>query len=79
MGWCSGTEVFDPVAQAIIDSDASEPSKIGMLMELILALEERDWDCQGEADLYHNPLVNAAMMGLHPDWIDDQDDEDEDG
>jgi len=41
MGWCSGTDVFDPIAKAIL---ARKPlDKKALLKEVIYVLENNDW------------------------------------
>jgi hypothetical protein len=68
MGWCSGTEIFDPVAKYIINSEMPAQSKRDLLKVLINALEDHDWDCQQDSGYYNFPIVERAFLELHPDW-----------
>lgn len=73
MGWCSGTDVFVPVAQAIIDSDASEETKVKLLVTLIQTLWNEDWDCEWDTSLVEQPLVKRAFLQLDPSFYDGAD------
>lgn len=66
MGWCSGTEIFDAVVPAIL---GDEIDKKKTLAALICALEDLDWDCQGDSSYYGHPLVQEVMRELHPRWF----------
>ena len=72
MGFCSGTDIFDPVIKVIIEStnaDISPTSKVVVVKSLINALEDHDWDCQDDSTYYNHPIVKQAMRELHPDWF----------
>ncbi|TDB83416.1 hypothetical protein E1264_28470 [Actinomadura sp. KC216] len=50
MGWGSaGYRIFDPVAQALIDADASEETKRRVLGDLIEELRQEDWDTEHDS------------------------------
>lgn len=49
MGWASGDEVFDPVAQALVKQGASDEMKIAVLEPLIDALRDKGWDTEHES------------------------------
>jgi hypothetical protein len=49
MGWNSAGEIFDPVAQAMIELNASDEMKIRVLGDLIGALQDGDWDTEDES------------------------------
>jgi len=69
MGWCSGTEIFDKVAWALLDK---EPKHLKEVLGLLIdALEDSDWDCQQDSDYWDHPVVQEIMRELHPDWFDD--------
>lgn len=68
MGWCSGTDVFDPVVKTILQQDASEEQKIDVIKSLILALQESDWDCESDSDYWKDPLVRKAFKETCPNW-----------
>ena len=77
MGWCSGTDVFDVVCEAMLDPenisidqdvDITSDTK-GALKKIITALEEMDWDCQRESEFWDVPIVHEAFEELHPGWF----------
>lgn len=63
MGWASAGEIFDPVAQALIDLDADEQTKRKVLGPLIDALQQGDWDTEQEslARFQHDPVIVALF------------------
>jgi len=69
MGWCSGTELFDAVAESIINSPLTRKEKVKILVTLIEAMEDQDWDCQQDSRYWNEPLVAAAMKVVHPSWF----------
>jgi len=75
MGWCSGTTIFDKVAGFILDCDYSEVQKFAVIMCLIDALEDDDWDCQDDSRYIDNPIVQRAMLELHPTWYSETEDD----
>lgn len=75
MGWCSGTDIFDAVAKLILSKDEVSEEEIQVLKTLVDALEDGDWDCQGDSDFYEHPIVQRIMRELHPDWYEDDDNE----
>lgn len=81
MGWASGKDVFEPVAEII-----NEELKIGhisydcaenILIVLIAALQSADWDTEDESlrELRAHPHVVAAFRerGISLDPVDDGD------
>lgn len=71
MGWCSGTDVFDTMANFVLNSDASGDAKYEVLLALADVLEDHDWDCQGESGHRGDPIVQRVFKKLHPDWDED--------
>ena len=78
MGWCSGTDVFDVVCEAMLDSkniniDPDKHIAVSntkeVLKKVIVELEEMDWDCQRESEFWKQPIVQEAFKELHPDWF----------
>lgn len=49
MGWASAGDIFDPVAQALIDAGASDDIKRRTLSKLIRKLKDGDWDTESES------------------------------
>jgi hypothetical protein len=65
MGWCSGTELFD----AVIDAIPEEARTADLFAKIIDAFEDRDWDCEMESDYSSQPMFREAIRRLHPEWI----------
>lgn len=63
MGWASGGEVFDPVALALINNRATDEMKTAVLTDLIAALQNRDWDTEGESlgEYQDDPAIVEAF------------------
>lgn len=79
MGWCSGTDVFDVVCEAMLDPNnmSINPDTLvvtsdtkSVLKKVIAELEEMDWDCQKESEFWEKPIVQEAFKEIHPDWFD---------
>jgi hypothetical protein len=68
MGWCSATEIFDSVCNALLAGKSKEQT----IKELIEELEGNDWDCQGDSEYYDHPIVKAIFRELHPDWFEEE-------
>ncbi len=73
MGWCSGTEIFDKVADFVLHSvfAGNEATRQYTLEVLVSALEDHDWDCQDDSQFIEHPIVKKVMRQLHPDWFKD--------
>lgn len=63
MGWASAGSIFDPVAQALIDSEVPDDKQTTILTVLIKALQGGDWDTEGESlgEFAGHPAVVAAF------------------
>lgn len=69
MGWCSGSDIWYPVAKVIIqmpEEILQEQGKVVILTELIKALLQRDWDCYGEDELWDLPVTQEALKAADP-------------
>ena len=64
MGWCSGTELFD----AIFDAIPEENRTVELFKKIINAFENMDWDCEMESKYWRNPKFKEAFKELTPDW-----------
>jgi hypothetical protein len=49
MGWASAGDIFDPVAQAMVELNAPHDMKVRVLGDLIGALQDGDWDTEEES------------------------------
>lgn len=76
MGWNSARDIFDPIAQALIDAGAPDETKTRVLGDLIGKLQDEDWDTEGESlALFRNdPAIVEAfrqhdviLLGDHAD------------
>lgn len=66
MGWASAGEIFDPVAQALINSGADEYTKRTVLGPLIRQLQAGDWDTEDESlHEFKNDPVIVALFKKH--------------
>lgn len=72
MGWCSGTDVFDPMVEAITSEVKDTDLQYKLILALIDALEWHDWDCQQDSQYYDLPVVQKAMHKIHPNWFEDE-------
>ncbi len=64
MGWGSaGYRIFDPVAQALIEADASEEIKRRVLGDLIEELRQEDWDTEHDSlqEFADDPVIVAIF------------------
>ena len=64
MGWCSGTELFD----AVIDAIPEEARSAELFEKIISAFEDKDWDCELESDYSGNANFQIAIHKLNLDW-----------
>jgi hypothetical protein len=67
MGWCSATEIFDPLVEAVLSDEPLD--KHAFIKKLIEVLEANDWDCQQDSRYFDHPAVKAAFKELHPWWF----------
>lgn len=63
MGWASAGEIFDPVAQAMIDLGATAEMTTKVLSTLIAQLQEGDWDTEDESlgEFQDHPAIVEAF------------------
>jgi hypothetical protein len=67
MGWCSGTEIFDVIAKALLEKEKPNPKQI---LEIVIdALEDSDWDCQKDSAYWDHPLVREIFKKRNPNWF----------
>ena len=70
MGWCSGTEVFDKVAGAVLNSKLSKTDQHDILYILADSLSDTDWDCQSESEYWdHPPVQKVFEVDDYDDWV----------
>lgn len=68
MGWCSGTYIFDDVCAEILKRVHDPKLQHDLVLVLVRALEDQDWDCESESKFWDNPVVRKAMKRLNPEW-----------
>lgn len=63
MGWASAGDIFDPVARALVELNAPEEMKRRVLGTLVKALQDGDWDTEGEslAEFRDDPVIVAIF------------------
>lgn len=70
MGWASGGEIFDGVANSLIGVKASDEVKEKVLSDLIGSLRDLDWDTEDESleAFAHDPAIVRAFAShdVHP-------------
>lgn len=76
MGWASGSRLFSEVIDVIKKAVPDEDERIDIYMGLIDAFEDADWDTQDEC-MGQDPAYDAALKELHPEWYDDDEEEEE--
>lgn len=59
MGWSSGSDIFNGVAKALVELDADDRIKRGVLGPLIDSLRDGDWDTEDESmqEFRHDPVI----------------------
>lgn len=78
MGWASASEIFNPVAQALIDLNASPAVKRRVLGTLLSKLRAEDWDTSDESlqAFRHDPTIVQIFYEEDPitlgDWPEGQ-------
>lgn len=69
MGWGSAVGIFDSFVGPLLGDEPLD--KKALIKNLIEVLEDDDWDTQADSSYYHHPLVQEAFKELHPDWFED--------
>lgn len=76
MGWASASRTFDPVAQGLIDTGASEEIKRRVLGALIGTLQGEDWDTEDESlEEFRDDPVIVDLFAEHGVKLAAEDDE----
>jgi len=66
MGWASAGDIFNRVADGLIEANASDDVKARVLGDLCGALQDGDWDTEDESlDLYANDPVIVQVFADH--------------
>lgn len=66
MGWASAGAIFDPIATALVDLDASAEVKRRVLGTLIRTLCDGDWDTTDESlDQFRDDPVIVSLFYQH--------------
>ena len=72
MGFCSGTEIFDPVVKAVLSESAvSDSAKERIIKALIEALRNHDWDCESDSDFWDDPIIRRIWRELEPEMFEE--------
>lgn len=71
MGWCDGTDIFDGVAEAVLEEKLPDDVTVRILKKVIKLLEDQDWDCQPDSDFIEHEIIGPLIQ---PDgWNDEED------
>lgn len=73
MGWSSGSQIMSEVISAIQPHMPDENARKEVYKALIPAFEDQDWDTQEECE-GEDPAYDAALLELHPEWHEDDED-----
>lgn len=66
MGWASGGEIFNVVADGLIKAGASDDIKRSVLSSVCDALQENDWDTEDESlERYKDDPVIVQVFADH--------------
>lgn len=68
MGWSTGTSIFDAVVRQVLALNVDDDEKKMVIIPLIEALTDQDWDGESESDYWDHPLVRACFKEVLPDW-----------
>jgi hypothetical protein len=69
MGWCSATEIFDTIAESLLEEGEVDPREI--LMTVAEALRDHDWDCECDSYYFDHPVVQDIFRELEPEWFEE--------
>ena len=67
MGWANGTDIFDAVAEKVLDLPVSDPDKYDVIRALANALRDGDWDTLDESNYIDDPIVAKVFVDIG--WI----------
>lgn len=77
MSWNTANEIFDPVAQALVDNNVNQEATLSVLITLIRNLQSEDWDTEDESleKFSDCPIVVEAFKkcGIPDRWSFDED------
>lgn len=62
MGWSSGTDLVEKVANAIKANVADPKVRTKLYRALVAAAEDNDWDCQNEVEGI-DPILDKIVRG----------------
>lgn len=66
MGWCSATEIFDSILDAVVDYVPED--RMGSVVEQIARpLWDGDWDCEYDSKYFDSHLVHVMHKVGHLD------------
>ncbi|MBQ0827675.1 hypothetical protein [Streptomyces tagetis] len=72
MGWGSAYSIFNTVADALIEAEASEEVKENALTKVIRSLQENDWDTELDSlqSYLNDPAIVRAFANNGITWKD---------
>lgn len=66
MGWCGGTYIFDVVVESLLKD---EIDKEEIIVNLINALTDLDWDCECESNYWDTPFIRECFIKFNEKYI----------
>lgn len=61
MGFGNGVGIFDDIVRVVLPMDLSDEQKVKVIVAVIVALEDHDWDTQDDSQFIEYPLVRQAF------------------
>jgi hypothetical protein len=70
MGWGSAYSLFNTIADALIEAEASDEVKEKALTKVIRSLQEEDWDTELDSlqSYRHDPAIVRAFAACDIVW-----------
>jgi hypothetical protein len=66
VGWCSASDIFNQVADSLIETKASDEIKHKVLGDLCDSLQGEDWDCEYDSlDKYADDPIIVQVFADH--------------
>lgn len=72
MGWADGAGLFDDMMLIVlptINRYLTVDEQVSMVVRIISAFEDCDWDTPDDSRFWDHPVVAAAYRQLHRSWF----------
>jgi len=71
VGWSGGTDLAWSIIKVAKKHVPDKKARLKLYVGVIDAMEDHDWDTQGEA-MGRDPVFDEAMLTLHPDMLEEE-------